>query len=77
MQSAPPTIWSTWGRAQARSAARSLPNHAVTPELEIEWRKASEKFYPQIRSKLVPEDIFAEVERLLKEHRATGGQAKP
>ena len=72
----------TQGRAESDKAVaamkeKGLTVHKVTPELEIEWRKAAESFYPQIRSKLVPEDIFTEVERLLKEHRAAGGQAKP
>jgi TRAP-type C4-dicarboxylate transport system substrate-binding protein len=49
---------------------RGLKVHAVTPEVEAEWRKEIEGAYPRIRGGLVPADIFDEVMRLLKEHRA-------
>jgi TRAP-type C4-dicarboxylate transport system substrate-binding protein len=70
------------GRAESDKAViamkeKGLTVHPVTPQLEAEWRKVSEDFYPKIRGHLVPDDIFAEVERLLKEYRATGGPAKP
>jgi TRAP-type transport system periplasmic protein len=70
------------GRAESDKAVtamkeKGLTVHKVTPEMEVEWRKASESFYPKIRGKLVPEDIFAEVERLLNDYRAGKGQAKP
>ncbi|MBI3268730.1 MAG: TRAP transporter substrate-binding protein DctP [Planctomycetes bacterium] len=55
---------------------RGLVVHAVTPELEAKWREAVEAVYPKIRGRLVPEDIFDEVMRLLKEMRAAGGQGQ-
>jgi hypothetical protein len=57
--------------------AKGLTVHSVQPDLEAEWRKAAEAFYPKLRGGLVPADIFDEVVRLLKEHRAAGGPAKP
>jgi TRAP-type C4-dicarboxylate transport system substrate-binding protein len=72
----------TQGRAESDKAViamkeKGLTVHPVTPELEAEWRKVSESFYPKIRGKLVPEDVFAEVEKLVKEYRASRGPAKP
>lgn len=55
---------------------RGLKVQAVGPELEAEWRKETEKFYPRIRGLSVPADLFDEVFRLLKEYRAAKGPAK-
>jgi TRAP-type C4-dicarboxylate transport system substrate-binding protein len=70
------------GRAESDKAVaamkeKGLTVHKVTPEIEADWRKASEAFYPKIRGKLVPEDMFDEVERLVKEYRAANGATKP
>lgn len=72
----------TQGRAESDKAvaamkAKGLTVHPVSPELDAEWRKTAETFYPKIRGGLVPADIFDEVVRLLKEHRASGGSTKP
>ena len=64
-------------KAVAAMKEKGLTVHKVTPELEVEWRKASEWFYPKIRGKLIAEDIFAEVERLLNEYRAANKTATP
>lgn len=48
---------------------RGLTVHAMTPALEAQWRALFEGVYPQIRGKLVPADVFDEVQRLLKEYR--------
>lgn len=56
--------------------ARGLVVHPVTPELEAEWRQFSESFYPRIRGKLVPADMFDEVQRVVKEFRASAGAPK-
>ena len=69
------------GRAEAEQAvktmqARGLTVHKMTPELEAAWSKAAESFYPQIRGKMVPADLFDEVERLLKGYRASQGAPK-
>ncbi len=67
------------GRAEANKAVQAMKDkgltvHTLTPEMEADWRKASEWYYPRIRGKLIPEDIFAEVERLLAEFRAKKSQ---
>ncbi len=49
---------------------RGLKVHSISPEIETEWRRASEVIYPKIRGRLVPADIFDEVVKLLKEYRA-------
>ena len=63
------------GRAESEKAVQAMVEkglivHKVTPEMEADWRKACEWYYPKIRGKLIPEDIFSEVERLLKEFRS-------
>jgi TRAP-type C4-dicarboxylate transport system substrate-binding protein len=50
---------------------RGLKVHPLTPEVEAEWRMVAEDFYPQIRGRLVPADLFDEVRRLLQEYRAS------
>lgn len=65
----------TAGRAEGEAAVvamqkRGLTVHAVTPEVEAEWRATVEKMNDQIRGKIVPADIYDEVQRLLKEYRA-------
>ena len=49
---------------------KGLIVHKITPEMEADWRRACEWYYPKIRGRLIPEDIFSEVERLLKEFRS-------
>jgi TRAP-type C4-dicarboxylate transport system substrate-binding protein len=49
---------------------RGLTVHKLGPEDETEWRKLGEQLAPKIRGKMVPADIFDEVQRLLKEYRA-------
>jgi TRAP-type C4-dicarboxylate transport system substrate-binding protein len=56
---------------------RGLTVHPVSDELETEWRVATEKYYPQIRGRIVPADIFDEVIRLLKEYRSGDAERKP
>ena len=64
-------------KAVAAMKAKGLTVHPVPPDLEAEWRKAAEAFYPKLRGGLVPADVFDEVVRLLKEHRASAAPAKP
>jgi len=71
----------TSSRAESAQAVeamkkRGLKVQAVSPELESEWRRETEKFYPRIRGLSVPADLFDEVFRLLKEYRAAKGAAK-
>ncbi len=53
---------------------RGLTVHPVTPEVEAEWRKVVEGVYPQIRGRIVPADLFDEVQRVLQEYRAAEGR---
>ena len=56
---------------------RGLQVHAVTPELEAEWRKAVEAAYPKVRGGIVPAEIFDEVVKQLQAYRAArGGDGK-
>jgi TRAP-type transport system periplasmic protein len=48
---------------------RGLKVTKITPEIEAEWRAAAEAVYPQIRGKIVPEDIFDQALKFLKEYR--------
>jgi TRAP-type C4-dicarboxylate transport system substrate-binding protein len=68
----------TKGRAESNEAVeamkkRGLQVHAVSPELENEWRQALEAIYPKIRGTMVPADTFDEVRRLVAEYRAKSG----
>jgi TRAP-type transport system periplasmic protein len=53
---------------------RGLIVHELTPEQQAVWRSGAEEIYPDIRGRIVPADIFDEVQRLLKEYRAGGGR---
>ncbi len=56
---------------------RGLTVHPVTPQIEEEWLRFAESVYPKIRGRMVPPDMFDEVQRLLKERRTGGtGAAK-
>ena len=66
------------GRAESDRAVEAMKSkgmtvHTVSPELEVRWRRAAEPFYPKLKGKLIPVDIWEEVDRVLKEYRA----AKP
>ena len=51
---------------------KGLTVHPITPQIEEEWRQLTQTIYPQIRGKMVPADIFDEVQRLVAEYRAKG-----
>jgi TRAP-type C4-dicarboxylate transport system substrate-binding protein len=55
---------------------RGLKVHPLTPEVEVEWQNLAEKVYPIIRGKIVPADLFDEVQTLLKDYRAAHPVAK-
>jgi len=57
--------------AVAAMQRRGLNVIPVPPAVEAEWRALSESFYPQIRGRLVPSDMFDEVLRLLAEYRGS------
>jgi TRAP-type C4-dicarboxylate transport system substrate-binding protein len=48
---------------------RGLNVRKLTPKQEAEWLKLAEEIQPKIRGKLVPADMYDEVQRLLKEYR--------
>ena len=49
---------------------KGLKVNPATPQIENEWRQLTKVLYPQIRGKMVPADIFDEVQRLVAEYRA-------
>lgn len=51
---------------------RGLRVHALTPQLEAEWRELAQAAYPGIRGGMVPADMFDAVASALAEHRAAG-----
>src|SRR5436190_724332 len=60
--------------AVAAMKKRGLNVHELTPDQEARWRAAFEELYPDIRGRIVPAEIFDEVQRLLKDYRAGGGK---
>lgn len=49
---------------------RGLKVTTLTPELEAQWRAFADSVHPDIRGRIVPEDVFDEVMRLLAEYRS-------
>lgn len=62
--------------AVAAMQKRGLQVHLVTPGVEAEWHKLAETVYPRIRGKMVPEDIYDEVQSLLVQYRAKQGKGQ-
>jgi TRAP-type C4-dicarboxylate transport system substrate-binding protein len=58
--------------AVAAMQKRGLTVHEPSPEIVQQWRKEAEKTYPDIRGRLVPVEIFDEVQRYLQEYRSSG-----
>ncbi|MEW6157567.1 MAG: TRAP transporter substrate-binding protein DctP [Verrucomicrobiota bacterium] len=56
-------------RAVQAMKRRGLNVHAVTPDMEAEWRQAAEAVYPKIRGSLVPAEIFDRVVQTAKAYR--------
>jgi TRAP-type C4-dicarboxylate transport system substrate-binding protein len=50
---------------------RGLVVQEVGPEIQARWEAAAEEFYPKIRGSMVPEEIFDEVQRHIREYRQT------
>jgi TRAP-type C4-dicarboxylate transport system substrate-binding protein len=46
-----------------------LQSHALTPQLEDEWRRFAEGVYPKIRGVTVPEDVFDQARLRVAEYR--------
>ena len=69
------------GRGENDRAVQAMVKHglhvqSVTPEIEEEWRQEVGKVQDLIRGKVVPEDVYDEAQRWLREFR-TGGGGKP
>ncbi len=62
--------------AVAAMKKRGLQVHAVSPELDAEWRQFAEGVYPTVRGALVPAEMFDEVTRLVAEYRSKEGKGK-
>lgn len=60
--------------AQAVDAMRKrgLQVHALTPEIEAEWRELAQSIYPRIRGGMVPADTFDVVLGAVADHRQRG-----
>jgi TRAP-type C4-dicarboxylate transport system substrate-binding protein len=56
--------------AVAAMQKRGLKVQDLSPPLVEQWRKEVEKTYPDIRGRLVPADIFDEVQKYLQEYRS-------
>ena len=56
---------------------RGLKVQVLSPDIQTEWNKFADVVYPQIRGKVVPSEMFDEVQRLVSEYRASGGKSKP
>jgi len=72
----------TQGRAESDKSVEAMKSkgltvHPVSPELEAQWRAAAEAFYPKLKGKFVPAEVFDDVQRLLAEHRAHPSAATP
>lgn len=70
------------GRAESDKSVEAMKSkgltvHPVSPELEAQWRAAAEAFYPKLKGKFVPAEVFDDVQRLLAEHRAHPSAATP
>lgn len=62
------------GRRESDSSVATMKRRGLTvvaPGAESEWRAMAEGFYPKIRGRTVPADMFDEVVRLVAEYRAT------
>jgi hypothetical protein len=58
--------------AVAAMQKRGLKVQKPSPDVVEEWRKEAEKTYPEIRGRVVPADIFDEVQQRLRVYRASG-----
>ena len=52
---------------------RGLVVQAVDAETQAEWRAMAEALHPMVRGRMVPAELFDEVQRLLREYRAAKG----
>lgn len=55
---------------------RGLRVHALSPQDEAEWRRFAAETYPKVRGRMVPAEMFDEVEHLLLEYRSSQGKGQ-
>lgn len=60
--------------AVAAMQKRGLAIHEPSPDVVEQWRKAAEQSYPDIRGRIVPAEIFDQVQTELQQYRAAGTQ---
>ncbi len=60
--------------AVAAMQKRGLKVHDPTPDVVEQWRKECERSYPEIRGRLVPAEIFDEVQQQIQQYRASSGK---
>lgn len=68
------------GRNESDEAVRAMQEkglqiHSVPPELQGEWQKLADSFYPKLRGMVVPPEIFDAVLQHLADFRRAGGAA--
>ena len=56
--------------AVAAMVKRGLKVQRVSPEVEAEWRRLAEELYPAVRGRMVPAELFDEVQALLRQYRS-------
>ncbi|MSR07283.1 MAG: C4-dicarboxylate ABC transporter substrate-binding protein [Gemmatimonadetes bacterium] len=64
----------TAGREEGDSAVAAMKRRGLTvvaPGAASEWKAMAEGFYPKIRGRMVPADMFDEVVKLVAEYRST------
>ena len=58
------------GRGDPEDLRSGLQVHAVTPQLEDEWRRFAEGIYPRLRGSMVPADMFDRARQRVAEYRS-------
>jgi hypothetical protein len=66
----------TMTKGQPGKKVNRLEITALDPAALAEWRKQTEAIYPKMKGKMVPADLFDEVQRLRDEYRVQHS-AKP
>ncbi|MGO8675558.1 MAG: TRAP transporter substrate-binding protein DctP [Limisphaerales bacterium] len=64
-------------RAVQAMVKRGLQVQKVNPRVEQEWRAETDKVQGLLRGEIVPEDVYDEVQKILRDYRAAdGGKSK-
>jgi TRAP-type C4-dicarboxylate transport system substrate-binding protein len=64
----------TQSRLEAEQSVEAMKKRGLViqeagPEIQARWEAAAEEIYPKIRGAMVPEEIFDEVQRIIREYR--------